>query len=51
MKHSPFLPEDQWKQKSVDESVRHIIAELQRQNHDKLMKALAALDKSLKPPK
>lgn len=51
MKHSPFLPEDQWKQKSVDESVKYIIEELQRKNHDKLMQSLVALDKILNPPK
>lgn len=51
MKYSPFLPEDQWKQESVDESVKRIVAELQRKKHDELMKAITTLNELFNPPK
>lgn len=50
MKYSPFLPEDQWKQKSVDESVQYIVEELQRKKHDELMRAIAALNELFNSP-
>lgn len=45
MKHSPFLPEDQWKQHRVDEQRDHIVAELQRKKKQELLESLAHLQK------
>jgi len=62
MKHSPshswlaqvnhkidfvnFLPEDQWKQRRVDEQHAHIVAELQRKKNKELLESLARLQKT-----
>lgn len=45
MKYSPFLPEDQWKQRRVDEQRAHIVAELQRKKNNELLESLARLQK------
>jgi len=46
MKYPPFLPEDQWKQRRVDEQRDHIVAELQRKKNKELLGSLTRLQKT-----
>jgi len=51
MKHSQFLPEDQWKQRRVDEHRNHIVAEIQRKKNKELLESLARLNKMMNDKK
>lgn len=46
-KFSPFLPEDQWKQRRVDEQRDHIVAEIQRKKNKELLESLARLNRRM----
>lgn len=46
-KFSPSLPEDQWKQRRVDEQRDHIVAEIQRKKNKELLESLARLNRRM----
>lgn len=45
--YSPFLPEDQWKQRRVDEQREYIVAEIQRKKNKELLESLARLNRRM----
>jgi hypothetical protein len=46
-----FLPEDQWKQRRVDEQRDHIVAEIQRKKNKELLESLARLNRRMNDQK